>query len=177
MNALQIERAHTRDIPALLTLEELCFTTDKLSAKQFRHFLQSPSALLAVVKSQAQKNADHLVAYALVLFRRNSCIARLYSIAVAPQSQHQGIAGKLSAFIESHSIARQCQEIRLEVRKDNAHAIVLYKKNNYEIIGEHKKFYEDGEDAWKMRKFLDHVKLKQTDNNFDRYQENNNAFQ
>ncbi len=146
---LQIRLANHDDIPALRDLEIHCFTTDRLTLAQLHHYIGSSSALVAVCEIHSR-----IIASAVVLFRKHASIARLYSLAVAPDNQGKGIAATLHAFIEKQAAARQCQRIRLEVRHDNHRAIDFYNRHGYVIAGEYKQFYEDGADAIKMVKQL-----------------------
>jgi ribosomal protein S18 acetylase RimI-like enzyme len=149
MTTLVTDIANLADIDALIELEKMCFETDRLSAKQFRHFIRSSTALVAAVKQHSK-----LIAAAVLLFRKNSSIARLYSIAVNPTFQQHGIAQGLNQFLERFALKQSYSEIRLEVRKNNDRAIRFYRKNGYEAFGEYKNFYEDGADAMRMRKKL-----------------------
>ena len=156
MKQILITKARKKDIPALIKIEKSCFKFDQFSTRQFDHFIKSPSALFLVVK---QKN--QLIANAIILFRKHSTIARLYSIAVDPAFQHCGIAKKLCSYIERKLKKRRCSEIRLEVRVDNRRAICFYHNNGYESFCIYKKFYEDDRHALRMRKVLSHhMKLK-----------------
>lgn len=148
MAKIIIEVASEKDIPGLVKLETECFETDRLSAAQFKNLIKKSSTLVLVAKQN-----DVLVGDAIMLFRRNSKVARLYSIAVAAEMRRCGIAQLLSDALEQH-VRKNYIEIRLEVRKDNRSAIQFYRKNGYEIFGEYEKFYEDGTDALRMCKLL-----------------------
>lgn len=148
-NLILIEYAALTDLTALTQLEMLCFTTDRLSVKQFKYFIQSPTAAVIIAKVDEQ-----VVAAAVILFRKNSKLARLYSIAVHPEFQQRGIAQQLYHAIENETQKKGYQEIRLEVRKDNVSAIRFYEKNAYQAFGEYEQFYEDKADALRMKKTL-----------------------
>src|ERR1700731_3175337 len=77
---IRIPQAERGDVDALLALEERAFATDQLSRRSLARFIVSPSAEVIV----AQENSD-LTGIAIVLFRPRALVARLYSIAVAPQ--------------------------------------------------------------------------------------------
>lgn len=155
MSDLVVRVADKEDITALLQLEVANFETDRLSRKQFLHFIQSQTAAVLVVEK------DHMVVgAAVIMFRKNSAIARLYSIAVDPTLLGQGISQKLHERIVTLALEKGCSEIRLEVRPDNPRAIQFYRKNDYQAIGEYEAFYEDGADALRMSKSLNDMKLK-----------------
>lgn len=150
MKKIITEIAVTADVKGLVELEETCFETDRLSARQYRYFIKKPTALVI-----SARHGSSVIAAAVVLFRKNSRIARLYSLAVHPDYRQRGLAAELNEFAEKCARRFHCHEIRLEVRKDNRKAIRFYEKHGYTHMGEYRKFYEDGADALRMRKLLD----------------------
>lgn len=137
------------DCEAFCALEMKCFTTDLVQPIHFKRFIRSKSCTVLIVEDQQK-----LIGSAIILFRKNSKIARLYSIAIAPEAQGKGIAKSLCAKIESNAREHGCHEIRLEVRPDNTRAINLYQKLNYHLFGRYHQFYEDGTDALRLHKLL-----------------------
>ena len=79
----------------------------------------------------------------VALFRANSRIARLYSIAVAPAFTGRGIGAALIAAAEKVSKSRNCRFLRLEVHQKNCGAIKLYHHAGYSQFGRHHQYYED----------------------------------
>ena len=145
----RIRRARLSDLEALLGLERRAFTTDHLSPRQYRHHLTNDSAcVLAAV------DASGLLGKAVVFFRKNSRIARLYSIAVSDAARGRGIGEALMRAAERAARAHGRQRLRLEVRQDNASAIRLYERLGYRRFGAYPRFYEDGADAWRYEKGL-----------------------
>lgn len=130
-------------------IEDICFDTDRVSKKQYRRLIQSSSVLIVAAKQQSQ-----LIGSAIVFFRKHSRIARLYSLAVLPTFRKHGVALAISRYYEKKIRARGCDEIRLEVKKNNRRAVQFYLKNGYVSFGEYKRFYEDGTDALRMKKIL-----------------------
>jgi ribosomal protein S18 acetylase RimI-like enzyme len=90
MTSLTIRRALPADVDALVALEHRSFDTDRLSRRSFRRFLGSDTAACLVAADQ-----EALVGYALLLFRRDTALARLYSIAVDPARRGAGIGAAL----------------------------------------------------------------------------------
>lgn len=134
------------DLEALLTLEQASFPGDRLSRRQYRHHLRNPGAHVLVVGESALAGA------AVVLFRRGSRVARLYSLAVAAAMRGHGIATCLLQAVEAIARERDCRVLRLEVRCDNAAAVALYRRAGYRSIGTHEGYYEDGADALRFEK-------------------------
>ncbi|MCX7556282.1 GNAT family N-acetyltransferase [Xanthomonadaceae bacterium JHOS43] len=133
--------ARPDDVPRLLELESL-FPGDRLSSRQFRHHLASPAARLRVVLSEAQ-----IAGYALILLRRDSKVARLYSMVVDPGFRRLGLAAVLLADACRQATLCGRERLRLEVRADNAAAIALYRREGWVEFGRHRAYYEDGCDA------------------------------
>lgn len=145
----RIRRATLADLPALVALERRAFTTDHLSPRQYRHHITNKSAcVLAAV------DASGLLGKAVVFFRRNSRVARLYSIAVTHEARGRGVGEALVRAAERAAHTRGCTRLRLEVRQDNGGATRLYERLGYRRFGAYAGFYEDGADAWRYEKEL-----------------------
>ena len=147
--AFRIRRARPMDLPALIALERNAFTTDHLSPRQYRQHLVSPTALVLVAVDDAG-----LLGTALVFFRRDSDLARLYSIAVADGARGRGIGEALLSAAERAARARGSGRLRLEVHQDNAAAMRLYQRRGYVRFAQCPEYYEDGGDAWRYEKKL-----------------------
>ena len=125
-SAVHVRKAERADIDVLLELERRVFATDRLSRRSLRRFLKSASAEVIVVEEGAR-----FVGTAIVLFRPRSVIARLYSLAVAPEMSGRGLAPVLLGAAECAAFARGCRAIRLEVHQTNHAAIARYRKSGY----------------------------------------------
>src|SRR6202049_2374795 len=98
---MSLRPARLADVDALANLEQRVFRGDRVSRRGFRRFVRSPRAALMVAEEDGV-----LAGYALVLFREGRCIARLYSIAVAPQFAKRGLGSALLSAAEEAAIAR-----------------------------------------------------------------------
>ena len=87
--------------------------------------------------------------------RRNGRVARLFSIAVDPRFSRRGVARALIQACESRAGEDGREAMTLEVRYDNARAILLYESLGYLPVGEYPGYYEDGGAAVRYRKALD----------------------
>jgi ribosomal-protein-alanine N-acetyltransferase len=148
--SVRVRTAASRDLDALIELENRVFATDRLSRRSLRRFLQSPTAAMVV----AAGGAGRLAGAAIVLFRARSTVARLYSIAVAPAMSGRGVAPALLKAAEKIARKRGCSAIRLEVHETNNAAIARYRKEGYQEFGRHRRYYEDGGDALRFQKRL-----------------------
>lgn len=146
---IRIRAGDADDLDMLLDLEDRVFATDRMSRRSLRHFLVSPTSQVLVAER------DGLVAgYSLVLFRPNSAIARLYSIAVAPDCTGSGIGPALLEAAEDAALSRNCSHLRLEVHEKNQRAIELYRKCGYSQFGRYQHYYQDEGHAYRFQKTL-----------------------
>ena len=146
---IRVRKAERADLDVLTDLEQRVFATDRLSRRSLRRFLNSPTAEVIVAE-----DAGRLAGTAIVLFRPRSLIARLYSLAVAPQMGGRGAGPMLLAAAEATAFARDCRAIRLEVHVTNHAAIARYRKSGYREVGRIGRYYEDGGDALRFEKRL-----------------------
>jgi [ribosomal protein S18]-alanine N-acetyltransferase len=141
MLRLTIRRARLSDLEPLVQLERL-FPSDALSRRNFRHLLTRARADVWVAAHGA-----HLLGNAVVLYRRGSAGARLYSLVVDPAVRGRGIAGRLLLQAQAAARRRRCSRLQLEVRPRNRAAIRLYRRFGYTLTGRLEAFYQDGTDA------------------------------
>jgi ribosomal protein S18 acetylase RimI-like enzyme len=146
---VRIRQAERSDIDALVAIEAVAFTGERIPRRGFLRFLSSPTAALLV----AERNGE-IAGYALVLFRSASSIARLYSIAVAPQHGGRRIGLLLLEAAEEEALSRAASVLRLEVHEANAAAIARYRKAGYIQFGAHREYYADKGDALRLEKRL-----------------------
>ncbi len=133
----------------LLALEEACFATDRISRRNLRNLLQSPSAYC-----MGAYRCGRLVGSMVILFKRNSRSARVYSLAVSEAARGMGIGRRMMARAEREARLRGCDRMRLEVRMDNIPAIRLYESLGFADTQVLPGYYEDGAHAFVMRKEL-----------------------
>jgi ribosomal protein S18 acetylase RimI-like enzyme len=146
---VHVRQATPADLAALVALEQRAFSGDRMSRAQYRRHLGGRGAAVLVATS-----GEETLGSALVFFRRDSTLARLYSIATAPTARGRGIGARLLAAAEEAARTRGCRALRLEVRVDNAAAIALYERTGYRCFGRYAGYYEDGADAWRYEKRL-----------------------
>ncbi|MEO7432919.1 MAG: ribosomal protein S18-alanine N-acetyltransferase [Dokdonella sp.] len=144
-----VRRANRNDLPAIARLEQDSFTTDRMSERQWRRHLDSPSAEVQVAIRDRR-----VVGAALVFYRRRSNLARVYSIAVAAAQRGVGIGALLLDAVEQSARQRGLRRLRLEVRVDNVAAKRLYEQRGFTAFGVHTAYYEDGADATRYQKAL-----------------------
>ena len=147
---MRIRSAAAADLDALLRVEDEAFASDRLDRRAFRHAVASPTILALVAPDR-----DGLAGYVLVQLRRGSRLARLTSVAVAPERMGQGLGRALLRGAEAAAQAAGCDRLRLEVRADNEAARRLYEGAGYMRFAVVAEYYEDGEAAWRYERRLD----------------------
>ncbi len=133
----------------LLALEEACFPTDRISRRNLRNLLRSPSAYCV-----GAYRAGELIGSMMILFKSNSRSARVYSLAVLAAARGMGIGRRMMAKAEREARVRGCDRMRLEVRMDNLPAIRLYEDLGFADTAVLPGYYDDGSHAFVMRKEL-----------------------
>jgi len=141
-------RGEPADLNALCAFESRAWT-DRMSRRSLRRLLASPSAAIVVAEADGA-----ITGAAIVLFRANSRVARLYSIAVDPEYTGRGIAKALLAQAEKIARSRQCRSLRLEVHEKNHCAIRVYSGAGYQEFGRYAHYYEDRGHALRFEKEL-----------------------
>jgi len=147
MSKISIRAASLSDLDAIFALENAVFSTDRLSRRSLRAFINSPRQPVLVAVSDSS-----LAGYALVALRKRAAAARLYSIAVDPRIGRRGVGRALMAACERYAAAHGRQSLRLEVRGDNAAAIALYERLGFRQFGQYDGYYADGARALRFEK-------------------------
>lgn len=153
--AIGIRHATISDLDALVEFENTSFDSDRISRRSFRHWLTgSQRTSLLLVASAPIDGVDVPVGYALLLFRKGTAMARLYSLAVSAKARGMGVGTELLVALEEAAFERDRLTIRLEVSENNASAIRLYEKAGYHRFGTYPQYYDDGSSALRYEKWL-----------------------
>jgi ribosomal protein S18 acetylase RimI-like enzyme len=144
---LKVRPVAPKDIERLLEIEEICFSTDRLSRRSFQRWIKGESCIFLVLEEDAQ-----LWGYGLVLLHKGTRLARLYSIALDPVMRGRGHASALMLALEAAAVEEDRLFMRLEVGRQNVSAIQLYQRLGYHVFGELLGYYEDHSDALRMQK-------------------------
>jgi ribosomal protein S18 acetylase RimI-like enzyme len=144
-----IREAVPSDLDALHEMENRSFRGDRLSRRSLRSLLKKGNATILVDDQDGRARG-----YALVLYNKGTSLARLYSIVVDPDFRGLGIGRVLLEAAEKDALGNDCVAMRLEVRKDNAAAIGLYRERGYRVFQTVADYYEDGTEALRFEKGL-----------------------
>ena len=145
----EIRAAQNEDVDALYALENASFQFDRLSKRRIKYWVGANNSIFLVACE-----AQQVVAYALVITRKGSRSARLYSIATDIKARGFKLGEKLLLAAENEAVNRGALFMRLEVAIDNAHAIALYEAQGYKQFGIYKAYYENKVDAYRMHKSI-----------------------
>ena len=131
---MKIRRMTEADLPAVMALEERCFSIP-WTYENFRELIgRTPYVLLAA------EEAGTVQGYAVLMqvFEDGD----LMNIAVSPECRRRGIGQELLAEVIRIAGERKVTQLFLEVREHNAQAIRLYEKNGFVFVGRRKDYYE-----------------------------------
>lgn len=148
--SLKLRRAGAADRDLIDRIESVAFERDGFARRNLARMLASRSAEFVLAEKSGRP-----AGYALVLFRKGSRVARLYSIAVVPEFRGMGLSRRLMQAVMDCAISRGCDRVRLEVRSANAHAIRIYERSGFKLLREKSGYYPDGEAAFHMEKRID----------------------
>jgi ribosomal protein S18 acetylase RimI-like enzyme len=140
-----IRTATLDDLESVLKLEQT-FGAEAFSRRSLRHHIKKGMTLVI--------DETDIRGYSIVMVRRGSTLARLYSITVSEQYRGNGYGQALLAASESLAIKLGSDRIRLEVAEGNAIAQKLYLSNGYGRPIRLNGYYGDGEAAIRLVKTL-----------------------
>ena len=146
----RLRRAGPDDVAALVALENRVFSTDRISERSFRRLLTRGHQATILVEGAG----GALLGYLTLLFHAGTSLARVYSIATAPEARGSGHARALLLAAEDAAREEDRAFIRLETRVDNVAAQSLFRSLGYSVFGHYPDYYEDHADAVRMEKML-----------------------
>lgn len=141
--------ATIQDLDALADIELSCFENDRLSRRRMSHWIKAEHGILLLAAK-----AGEILGYGLVIMRKGTRSARLYSLAVMAKARGQNIASDLLLELEKLTVSKQRLFMRLEVAEDNLSAIKMYKNLGYRKFGIYRHYYETGADALRFQKSI-----------------------
>jgi ribosomal protein S18 acetylase RimI-like enzyme len=144
-----IEPATLADLEQLVVLEQRLFETDEFSRKNLKYLIQRATVIVA-----RSGRARLIIGYAILLFRKNSRKARIYSLGVAESISRTGIGTQLVSTLEEIAAVKNCTSLTLEVSDTNKAALLFYNKCGFKQYGFRYNYYKDGGHALLMGKNL-----------------------
>lgn len=147
MKDFDIRLAISADLQSLYELERKTFSVDWISLRSWRRMLHSPSAAVIVATSDKK-----IVGSVVILFRNNSSVSRIYSVAVSNDFRHCGIGRALITHACLIAHKKNHREVRLESRMDNSNAHRLFRSLGFSCWGKPVEgYYADGAAACRFR--------------------------
>jgi ribosomal-protein-alanine N-acetyltransferase len=140
------------DLAAVLTLEGALFGPEAWTEEMLRDELAgTPLGRYYLVAEEGTR----VVGYAGLLAAGGGG-ADVLTLAVAEDRWGEGIGAALLGELLAEATRRQCSEIFLEVRVDNARAQRLYRSHGFTRVGLRRAYYQpSGTDALVMRRVLE----------------------
>lgn len=148
---IEIAPASILDLGALRHLEQVCFPLDAWPILDLIAVLSFPG----VVRLKAVENGK-MIGFVAGDPRPSEKLGWIATIGVLPEKRGQGVGQALLDACERHMLLPR---IRLSVRQSNHEAIHMYEKNGYRAVDHWLRYYNDGEDALVMEKYLNETGL------------------
>ncbi len=130
------------DSHLLFQLESACFDYDQISHRQFKYLLTKAKSIILV-----DRVGSRISGYILGLYRALSPTVYLYSLAVHPEFQGQGIGHRLIAAFEAKVMSMGFRQIKAHTKVTNVQMLGLFKKAGWTTGQTIRGFYTDGTDA------------------------------
>jgi [ribosomal protein S18]-alanine N-acetyltransferase len=136
------------DLTDILAIDSLTFPTPS-KASLFRYELTENA--LANYQALTEKNG-RLIGYAGYWLIADE--GHISTLAVHPEWQRRGLGELLLLNMLYLQCEQQATLSTLEVRRSNQAAQALYQKYGYELVGERRRYYKNGEDALLLTRTL-----------------------
>jgi len=153
MAALAVRPASVIDLDGIEALERECFSLDAQSRRSLRYLLTQAHGQIWLAERDATLLGD-----IILLYRKRSAIARIYSIAVSRAARGQGVAAALLAHGEVAARQADCSRMQAEVRVSNEASRGLFAAHGYAEIATLAAYYSASggghEDGVKLGKRL-----------------------
>tara|TARA_B100001939_G_C16777144_1_gene545274 strand:+ start:280 stop:735 length:456 start_codon:yes stop_codon:yes gene_type:complete len=148
-----IRDATAADLPALMALERAAFAADAQTARSMRWLVDRANSRFRVIEAPGGVGA--LSGYCVLLFRRGSRVARLYSIAVDSAARGQGIGARLVADALASATKRGDTVMRAEARMSNRSSRGLFAAAGFVETERLVDYYPGPEDGIRLKKQLE----------------------
>ena len=148
MSGFMFREAVSEDVPELSGMEKECFPTDRIAPRQFRYLIRRGRGVFLVAIAP---KGGVVAGYGVCLLPARRRVARLYSLAVLPEYRGQGLAEELLRRLLGAVKGQGFSVCSLEVRAGALKVQRLYERFGFSVWKYLQGYYEDGEDALRMR--------------------------
>ncbi len=145
------------DIGAILTIEHTCFQPeDAFGPRQVRNLIGNAHAICRVAQNDdpaRTETAPAIAGWCVAFIRQHvKCRSgRIYTLAVDPLLQSNGVGRKLLTQVLAELSQRDVRHVYLEVRAANHRAIAMYENFGFHTMRRLPDYYGDGIDGVSMR--------------------------
>lgn len=140
-----IKRFEPKDIFSIIKLASETLP-EQYSPSLFNYFFETyPEGFII-----AKKN--HKIIGFIVGVKLISDDAKILMLAVSENIRRQNVGSDLFNSFLNEISKQKIKSVELEVRTDNVNAVNFYKKQGFEIIETLQNFYQNGENAYQMKK-------------------------
>lgn len=150
MKILVIQSATIQHIPAIVTLDRLCFG-GLWTEEGYRREINSPNSdllLLGVGEEESKGFPKQQQIIGLGCMWSIVEEAHITLLGIHPDYRRSGLGKLLLIQLFQQAVTRKLERVTLEVRAANQEAISLYESLGFRIAGRRKKYYpKTGEDA------------------------------
>lgn len=122
--------------------------TEQYNPNIFNYFYESFPELLLVA------TIGHKITGFIIGAEVNSNKAKILMLSVSKKYRRKKIGNNLLNKFEQNISRNNINEIELEVRTRNKTAIKFYQKNGYKIDEKIERYYQNGDNAYIMRKYF-----------------------
>jgi ribosomal-protein-alanine N-acetyltransferase len=148
MKEIEIRAFEAKDAPQVAALDQERFLLSPYHEKTFLDSLSLLRQKILLVSSSKE-----VLAYLFYGWVEDE--AEIYRLAVKKKDEGKGYATALLEEGERLLVEEGVKTIYLEVRKSNLRAQKLYAKEGYIFYRERKAYYDNGEDAYCLKKGLE----------------------
>ena len=143
---ISVREANDNDVPAILELENLCFKAPWNKDNLHYEMHENPVANVWVIELEDKtQNLKSVVGFCDYWHTFDS--ATIAQIAVHPALQRKQLGSAMMDEIINDCYAKKVQNLTLEVRADNKHAINFYLKHGFKKECVKPRYYSNGDDA------------------------------
>jgi glutathione synthase/RimK-type ligase-like ATP-grasp enzyme/ribosomal protein S18 acetylase RimI-like enzyme len=158
-----IRQTTPKDLDFLENLEKKCFHKFQQNTRRaIRYSMTSPFQQVIVAEANEGKEKKPVGSATVYLYSKT---LRIYSIAVDPEVQGNGIGKQLLDYIMVLARSKKIGRISLEVRKSDPKLIQFYEQAGFKITEELPEYYSKEEHGYRMIQLIDDNQEKQNISN------------
>ncbi|HSO88447.1 MAG TPA: N-acetyltransferase, partial [Draconibacterium sp.] len=158
-----IRKSIPDDLDFLEKLENSCFPKfQQSSSRAIRYSITSRFQKVVIAEIQDGKEKKPVGSATLYLYAKT---LRIFSIAVLPEMQGQGIGKQLLEYAVDLARSGKIGRITLEVRKSDINVVGFYENAGFKFTAELPDYYMKGENGIRMALQLDETTEKQSVSN------------